>query len=263
MAIKYERIADDLRQKLANGDLAPGDRLGSEQALAEQYRVSPMTMRAALDALKDEGLIESRQGLGTFVKAPRQQVQRTTDRYQWEKDRARASSEERGTTGASEQDTGLTVQDLEFHAQYEEIPASRDLAEQFGIPEGAMLLHRTYRTNPRGLPPLSLIDSYLVLDVVSANPDLLSAENEPWPGGTQNQLYTIGIEIGKIVDEVSARLPSTREAELLELGRGVAILAIRKKSYAVDGPLVELSDISLAGDATVASYVTNLKPWEN
>jgi GntR family transcriptional regulator len=263
MANKYEQIADDLRRKLATGDLAPGDRLDAEQALAKQYRVSTMTMRAALDALKTEGLLESRQGSGTYVRAPRQRVQRTTDRYQWEKDRARASSEERGTTGASEQDTGLTMQDLEFHAEYEEIPATQDLADQFGVSTGTKLLHRTYRTNPRGLPPLSLVDSYLVFDVVAANPELLSAENEPWPGGTQNQLYTIGIEVGKIVDEVSARIPSAREADLLDLGQGVAILALRKKSYSIDGKLVELSDVALAGDATVATYVTHLKPWEN
>ncbi len=262
MTNKYERIADDLRNKLHNGELSAGDRLDSETTMADRYRVSLPTLRAALSTLKAEGLLESRHGKGTFVRAPRQRIRRTTERYQWEKDRARATIEVRGGTGASEQDTGLTMGDLEFFAQYDKIPASQDLASEFAVPVGTTLLHRVYRTNPHGQPPLSLIDSYLVYDVVAANPELLSADNEPWPGGTQSQLFTIGIELDCITDEVTARAPLAHESELLNIGPGVAVLVIRKKSVDINGRLVELSDVVLPGDATVASYSTNLKRWE-
>jgi GntR family transcriptional regulator len=46
--------------------------------------------------------------------------------------------------------------------------------------------------------------------VVAAIPDLLDENNEPWPGGTQHQFSTIGIEMDRIIDEVTARLPAGR-----------------------------------------------------
>ncbi len=40
--------------------------------------------------------------------------------------------------------------------------------------------------------------SWLVYDLVASNPDLLDPSNEPWPGGTQHQLSTVGIELARI-----------------------------------------------------------------
>src|SRR5206468_8661701 len=104
MATKYDRIATDLRRKIRAGHLAPGERMPAETALKDRYRVSLLTMRRALDVLEMEGLIEKRHGQGNFVRQPRQRVRRTTDRYQWEKDRVLLPLEERQQTGATEQD---------------------------------------------------------------------------------------------------------------------------------------------------------------
>ena len=89
MAAKYERITDDLREQIINRELAPGTRLPSQTALAEEHRVSLPTVREALGVLEREGLIDSVQGIGTYVREARQRVRRETDRYQWEKNRAR------------------------------------------------------------------------------------------------------------------------------------------------------------------------------
>jgi GntR family transcriptional regulator len=62
------QIAADLRGKIAEGELAPGAMLPPITALAEQYQVTTNTVRKALGILKDEGLIESVPGYGTFVR---------------------------------------------------------------------------------------------------------------------------------------------------------------------------------------------------
>jgi len=98
----------------------------------EQYRVSLPTMRKAPDLLEAEGLVEKRHGIGNFVRSRRQLVRRSADRYQWEKDRVRLVEDKRRSTGATEQDTGLTVDNLSFDAEFSTIEADGDLAEAFG-----------------------------------------------------------------------------------------------------------------------------------
>lgn len=259
---KYERIADDLRQKIQAGELRPGDQLPGEQVLRAEYKVSLPVVRQALDVLEAEGLVDRIHGRGTWVRVPRQRVRRTNDRYQWEKDRVRDSDAERGKTGATERDTGLTLDALEFHAEYSTIDAPAELAEIFGVPAGARLLRRIYRTSRRDEDaPLSLATSYLVYDMIAGNPELVSADNEPWPGGTQHQLFTVGIELDRIVDEVTARPPSDEEAKELDIRPGVAVLLIRKISTDTAGRVVEVSDIVAPGDRHVLAYTTQLTRW--
>lgn len=63
----YYQIQEILRNRIAIGDLKPGDAIPSELELAEQFQVSRMTARQAVAALKHEGLVHSEQGKGTFV----------------------------------------------------------------------------------------------------------------------------------------------------------------------------------------------------
>ncbi|MFB9534591.1 UTRA domain-containing protein, partial [Nonomuraea roseola] len=103
--------------------------------------------------------------------------------------------------------------------------------------------------------------SYLVLDVVSKNPDLLSADQEPWPGGTQNQLFTLGIELDRIVETFRARPPTPEETEELGLPVGVSVVILRKTSIDTNDRVVEVSDVVLPGDRTEMVYTTKLSRW--
>jgi GntR family transcriptional regulator len=72
-----------------------------------------------------------------------------------------------------------------------------------------VLLRRRYTsTDPRSGNLLSSSVSYIPKSLVDGNPAILDESNEPWPGGTLHQLSTVGIEIMKVVDEVTARMPS-------------------------------------------------------
>jgi GntR family transcriptional regulator len=262
MAVAYERIADELREAIRAGQLKPGDRLLSETKLAEKYRKSVPTIRDALRLLRDEGLVEKQHGRGTFVRQSRTKVLRTNVRHQWEKDRVRDPEENRAKTGATEHDTGLTVNDLIFHASYREIEASEELAKALGVDVGTPLVERSYRTRYAAEnAPFNLVTSYLVRDMVASNPDLLDETKEPWPGGTQNQLHTVGIELDRIEEHVSARPPTPEEAEELDLGHGTAVLILRKTSYDTDNRVVEMSDVTLPGDRTEMLFTTPLERW--
>lgn len=67
---RYLRIQRDLKRRIESGALPPGSGLPSQRQLSREYRVTLMTLRHALELLRQEGLIVTRQGRGTRV-APR------------------------------------------------------------------------------------------------------------------------------------------------------------------------------------------------
>jgi GntR family transcriptional regulator len=67
----YNQVAEQLRTQILRGELAPGQRLGTEAELTAELGVSRVTLRKAIAVLREEGLVESRQGVGTFVQRPR------------------------------------------------------------------------------------------------------------------------------------------------------------------------------------------------
>jgi GntR family transcriptional regulator, transcriptional repressor for pyruvate dehydrogenase complex len=64
----YEEVADTIHEMIRNGQLLPGDRLDSVQQLAENFKVGRSAIREALSALKAMGLVEMKQGEGTFIR---------------------------------------------------------------------------------------------------------------------------------------------------------------------------------------------------
>lgn len=65
----YQQITDDLRDRLRNGWRARGEVIPSEPELAAEYGVSRATINRAVLALRDEGLVEVRRGVGTIATA--------------------------------------------------------------------------------------------------------------------------------------------------------------------------------------------------
>lgn len=74
----HARIAADLRGRIHDRELTPGDLLPSESALQEQFSVSRSVVRQALGTLEVEGLVRRAQGRGTIV-APRSELRRDVD----------------------------------------------------------------------------------------------------------------------------------------------------------------------------------------
>lgn len=65
----YQQLQRALREAIANNRLTADEALPPERDLAEEFKVSRITVRKALDALVEEGLLTRRQGAGTFVAA--------------------------------------------------------------------------------------------------------------------------------------------------------------------------------------------------
>ncbi|RLP11450.1 FadR/GntR family transcriptional regulator [Propionibacterium australiense] len=63
-------LADQLKHRIAGGELGAGERLPSEAELCRDFAVSRTVVREAVAQLRAEGLVETFQGRGTFVTAP-------------------------------------------------------------------------------------------------------------------------------------------------------------------------------------------------
>ena len=66
----YQRLYDDLKARIEAGEWKPGAALPAESVLTASYGVALGTMRKAIDQLAADGLVDRRQGRGTFVRRP-------------------------------------------------------------------------------------------------------------------------------------------------------------------------------------------------
>jgi GntR family transcriptional regulator len=64
---RFRQIAEDLRERVALGEFGDQGTLDSESALCSRYAVSRVTVRRALETLREQGLVQSRQGSGWFA----------------------------------------------------------------------------------------------------------------------------------------------------------------------------------------------------
>jgi GntR family transcriptional regulator len=65
--IRYQEIAGALRDRVGSGEFAAGKLLPSEADLSREFSASRVTVRRALEVLRADGLLDSRQGFGWFV----------------------------------------------------------------------------------------------------------------------------------------------------------------------------------------------------
>ena len=64
----YQQLADRLAARLLDGELPEGEPMPSVRALASRYLLNPLTVSRALQALDEDGLLETRRGLGLYVR---------------------------------------------------------------------------------------------------------------------------------------------------------------------------------------------------
>ncbi|MBX7264772.1 GntR family transcriptional regulator [Micromonospora sp. Llam7] len=256
------RIADDIRMKIERGDLRPGAPLPTLAELCERWSCSMNSARSAVALLKAQGLIVTGRGKAPTVRVQTQRVVRSSERHQIEKDLAIKSESERAKIGEAETNLAMSISDQRFTSVYDQVAADEEISNALEITQGDGVLRRRYESFDSSTGYyLSKSVSYIPLVLVESNPALLDQGNEPWPGGTQHQLMTVGIEIDRMVDRVTARMPTTVEAQMWNLPAGVPLILCRRVSCDLDGRVVEISDADYPADRSELEFVTKLRPW--
>lgn len=76
----YRQLADRLTDQLLAGDPPEGEAMPSVRTLASRYLINPITVGRALQMLVDDGLVESRRGVGMYVQQGARERLRKTER---------------------------------------------------------------------------------------------------------------------------------------------------------------------------------------
>lgn len=139
MRVKYDsrplylQAEEALNRLIQEGTYRVGDRLPPEPELAQRLGISRATLREALRAFEDKGLITRRRGLGTFINAPTPVIDSGLEQL------------ESLDTLARRMGLVCTTEDLEIREE----PAPREIASRLGIAPGEMIITvgRTKVTN--------------------------------------------------------------------------------------------------------------------
>lgn len=224
--------------------------------LRHAYGVSEIVIRHAVSLLRLEGLVETRRGGGTVVRARPQVRRRVMERYAAD---ARHAAE-RYATGAGQpsdpctsftDDHALEWQEYQLTADYSEVTADEELAALFGTEPGTALLRRHFVLYARGEPE-QLSVNYLPLDLVVDTP-VADPAREPWPGGTFAQLAFLGHPVSRVAESVSARMPAESEAKTLRVAQGVPVFAILRRLISAD-TVLEVSRHIIPANRVVLEY---------
>jgi GntR family transcriptional regulator len=223
---KYQDIADRLRTQIGNGALAPGQRLPSEPDLAAEYDASRNTVRLAIALLINQGLVVSRQGLGTFVLEPAKPFTALLSRIH------APPSEQHASQGlpvvSPAEDESEMVRLL-----VETTPASPSVAEKLAVEIGdAVVVRRSQYFI--GDVPWQLINSYYPSDIAKGSALEQAGEIE---AGSVGLLSDLGYPQAGFIDEIGARMPNAREFDFFKLASGTPIIVVNRTSYSADRPI--------------------------
>jgi DNA-binding GntR family transcriptional regulator len=231
---KYHRVADALRTEIRTGELHPGQRLPAETALVERFRVSLPTVRQALSVLRAEGLIESRHGVGTFVKEQRRLQRRSRGRY-----------------GRARGDQQLLTHHLRHEIAFAgRGPAPAHIAQIMGVEPGAeVVIRRRNLVNKDTGAPEEIGASYLPISVAGGSfleepavvPKALFLCVEDLTG----RRYT------RAREQWIARMPTAEESVILELPTGAPVMHVVHTAYDEHGDILEISESVWPADRVI------------
>ncbi|HEV7820232.1 MAG TPA: phosphonate metabolism transcriptional regulator PhnF [Burkholderiales bacterium] len=208
----WRRVADSIEQGIADGTYARDTRLPGETEIAELHRVNRHTVRRALAALAERGLVRAERGSGTYVEAPRIAYPL----------RSRTRFSEIVGAGGLEADGKLLSASIEA--------ATQDLAKRLGLSTGA---------------PLLRIDALRTADRVPicVGTKWLSAERFPEGGkiyqkvrSTTKLLSHFGVrDYRREWTKVTAAIADAADAARLDLPLGRAVLTTDSLDAEPDG----------------------------
>ena len=228
-----QQVVDDLRARIESGDLAPGAKLPVTHILVDHYGVSPDTLRHAIGRLKSAGLVETKRGVGTFVRPQARMKRLGADRYSRSKRAAGvvAFAADREASGREWQrdDQTQTVRQVE---------AVAEVAEALGIEPGSAVIERSRLVVDNGEPTQRLTSWYKLSDV-EGTPITDPTPGPAGPGGGYGVLDELGIGPDEIEETIIARMPTSEEEEQLHIPVGEPVFDLRRVAFSIDGTPVE------------------------
>ncbi|MEU2177153.1 GntR family transcriptional regulator [Nocardia sp. NPDC019219] len=212
---KYLQIAGHLRELIERGELAAGAEVPSERELAARWKVARPTAAKALNSLRQQGIVRSRRGSGTYVAERSALVRESTPRYE----------------SSSPGDYSVRV------LRAEVVEGPREVTDALGLPASSAVIVRKLVTDDHS-GAARLITCWYPGEFASAA--TLLAEPEPVPGDVSRYLEAVLGRVAAIVREsVGARLATEDECRHLALAPPAPVLVVHRIGRDTDGVALE------------------------
>src|SRR4051794_10669361 len=221
---KFLQIANHIRDQILSGALSPGDEVPSERLLAEEWRVSRPTATRALQALRSQGLIESRQGAGSFVRDRHAFNRRARDRY--------AHSRADGRVYPRDEWAEIVSAEL--------ADPPREVADSLGVASGARAVRRR-RVIRNDDGPIEVATSWFEASIVDVAPRLLVKERIR-EGTLAYVEGCTGRRAKTACDQLGARLANEEEVNELDLRHPQAVLVVFHVAFDAGGRPLEVAE---------------------
>lgn len=216
---KHAVIARSLANDIALGVYPVGEILPSESDLSNRFDVSRHTVRAALRTLQELGLIASQPGIGSVVRASRYEAQYTQS-FSSVEDLLQYTRTTRFTT-----------------LERSEIVADEAFVQAVGGQPGDRWWHLTMlRTPKENDTPVTVADVFIPHGIG------LALQDFPHPDvPIFEQIENAGISIVEIKQEISAAMPTEKEARILAIDATQPVLVILRRYIGERGRLLEVT----------------------
>ena len=229
--LKYELIEQDIQRKIEEGIYKPNDQLPMEREMCEEYGVSKITVKRAMDALVSKGLILKRRGSGSFV----QDIDIRDGRGAF----GSVSCEVGGFTVDMES-TGRQISSI-VHLFEVVIPPEK-VVEQLKISADTFTYH-ILRTRCLDVVPAATEETWMPIDVIPG----LKLEH------LQGSIYSfIRDELGHKVHSahrtLRARMPDAQVQSFLKLENSVPVFEVEQICFLDDRRIFEYSVTEHPGD---------------
>jgi GntR family transcriptional regulator len=202
-----------LHDEIDRGVLAPGDALPTEQTLCDQFGVSRITVRRALADLAEQGYIERRHGIGSFVRAHAPA------------DLPAAGGSYMDGLRQAQFETEVDVLELDSHRRAPRVVA--DALETSGELLHVVRVRRQRRTGE----PLMVTEAWLPPELAD---HLTEAALRRKP--LYELLSSVGIVVERMRHEITAEIAGPRHAGMLDTAIGAALLRVNRLAFVADHP---------------------------
>jgi GntR family transcriptional regulator len=243
----YLRVLEDLRTRIREGVLAPGDRVPSRNGIMARYSVGETAAKHALQVLTAEGLIEARTGSGSYVRtmAPARHL---------EHDRLHYPGSPFGLAGPP---SGLAGQ-VSWEHQTQPLVPPPHIARRIGLAPGAPATATRSLLTADG-EPVQLAVSYEPPGLTEGTAVALPEQGPLAGRGVIERMRAAGIEVDQVLEEVSVRSALAAEADALAIPAGAPVLLVERVHLA-GRRAVEAADIVIPAERFRLRYRFALDP---
>jgi GntR family transcriptional regulator len=241
----YQQLASLLRGHIRSGELPPGGKMPTEGELSERFSTSRNTVRLALDVLRNEGLVVSQQGRGSFVRT--EPPMRYYASLTGSRSRRLEAQRRRDTFTQQIEAQGKRARQV---STVEVIPATMEIARHLSLDSNEAVAVRR-RVMYADDQPLQLGDSYYPLDIVQDSKIMNEADITE---GTDQVLEDLGHTPSWYEDEITWRMPTVEEATKLHLSPGIPIGRLVRTTLDQNDRPIEVYEVILPSDRHVLLY---------